>query len=119
MNFARLDLKAVEYIKYKGLTMSGQKNLAVSFLTGSVISCNLVVPKVSTREGAGDSKSISIVLILVEYERYIAYIGLKLGSSAIHGPIYDSSYIMFSTRKDGHVGSSDPAQTPQSEFLSV
>ena len=94
--------------------MTGQKNLAVSFLTGGVVSCNLVVPKMSTREGVADSKSISIVPILVEYERYMSYIGLKLGSAssaAIHGPIYDSSYLTFSTRKDGHTGSSDAIQS--------
>lgn len=95
-----MDLDAVEN-KFKGLTIRGQKNLAVSFLTGGVVSCNLITPKVSTREGAADSKSISIIPILAEYERFISYLGLKLGSKALHGPIYDSSYLTFSTRKDG------------------
>ncbi|KAF8798438.1 hypothetical protein BYT27DRAFT_7264998 [Phlegmacium glaucopus] len=106
VNFARADLNAVEN-RYKGLTISGQKNLAVSLLTGGVVSCNLIIPKPSTREGAADSKCISVIPILVEYERYISYIGLKLGSQAIHGPIYNSSYLTFSTRKDG--GTSDIA----------
>ncbi|KAF8802165.1 hypothetical protein BYT27DRAFT_7215575 [Phlegmacium glaucopus] len=93
VNFARADLDA--------------KNLAVSLLTGGVVSCHLIIPKASTREGAADSKCISIIPILVEYERYMLYIGLKLGSQAIHGPIYDSSYLTFSTQKDS--GTSDVA----------
>lgn len=110
VNFARVDLGAVEN-KFKGLTMTGQKNLAVSLLTGGIVSCNLVLPKTSTREGAAHSKSISVIPILDEYERYISYIGLKLGSSSLHGPIYDSSYLTFSTRKDGHGTSSDAIQS--------
>lgn len=113
VNFARVDLGAVEN-KYKGLTISGQKNLAVSLLTGGVFACNLVKPKVSPREGTADLKCISVIPILAEYERYISYIGLKLGSSALHGPIYDSSYLTFSTRKDGGIGGS--SETIQSAF---
>ena len=112
VNFARVDLNAVEYKYNKGLSMTaGQKNVAVSFLTGGVVSCNLVIPKVSTREGAANTKSISVVPILDEYERYISYIGLKFGSGAIHGPFFDSSYLMFSTRKDGYTGSTEAVQS--------
>lgn len=108
VNFARVELGAVENT-YKGLTITGQKIPAVSFLTGGVFSCNLVVPKLSTREGAADTKCISIIPILVEYERYISYIGLKIGSSAMHGPIFDSTYLTFSTRKESKDGGSSEA----------
>ncbi|KAF8797445.1 hypothetical protein BYT27DRAFT_7219204 [Phlegmacium glaucopus] len=111
VNFAHMDLGAVKN-KFKGLTIQGQKNLAISLLTGGVVSCNLVIPKVSTREGTADSKSISIIPILAEYERYISYIGFKLGSKPIHGPIYDSSYLTFSTRKDGAMSESANQSEP-------
>ncbi|KDR66262.1 hypothetical protein GALMADRAFT_148018 [Galerina marginata CBS 339.88] len=114
VNLSRAPVAAVE-ATFRGLSIPGTKLPVVALLTGSVVWCNLVTPKPPYQEGAATTKCIAVMPFGEEYAQYMAYIGHKLGSQVMHGPIYDGSYLVFSTSKSDRVetSTSSAPSTPQ------
>ncbi|KDR76752.1 hypothetical protein GALMADRAFT_210632 [Galerina marginata CBS 339.88] len=113
INFSRAALDLVESSGYRGLCLAGKRGSAVSLLTGLVVSCSLVKGRAGNNDSGTMVKSISVIPIVGEYEQYMAYIGNKMDGQEMHGPIYESSYLVFSTKKEDR--STDRGYATQSE----